>query len=547
MYRILVVDDEDIITDSLAHMLEGLTRFELDVYRAYSAAEALERLEKMAFDIVITDIQMPGKTGLELLENIRASWPDCEVIFLTGYNEFEYAAHAVKYHAARYILKTEGYEPLIEAVADCIRAIEQEGRNTAILEKAKEQVNRYLPLIRQNFLGSVLSGDTDAGADLSGDFARLEISLDAGAPFMLLAARLDSPVTAETSGSVDLAVRKKILDGARAELAWTGTRMIVWILQYRSALPAERTRARAMIKGMAEYVQRFCSNTLGKSVSFVFDSKPAAWPEAAARFAELKFVVTCRLEPRIGLAEMDYFLGARWDAGPARAGAGYREGLRKLSLALNQEDEEKIHAAAAELSRAMGTGPGGIELAEFNTFLNGALLSYITERGLGEKVKDDPGLRLFLSGALNDGGIPRLGQFGVLACRLVGLNRRERGNTGALSKRILSYIQENPGADLSLYALSEIFFLNPSYLSRRFKEETGRNITSTVSDVRLRNACRLLRETERRISQIAVMSGYESPAYFSNVFKRRFGRSPQEYRDQAPGPEPAGFDAPDAG
>ncbi|MDR2785153.1 MAG: response regulator, partial [Treponema sp.] len=363
MYRILVVDDEDIITDSLAHMLESLTRFELDVYKAYSAAEALKQLEKIAFDIVITDIQMPGTTGLELLEKINSSWPDCKVIFLTGYTEFEYALHAVNYHAAKYILKTEGYDPLIEAVADSIEAIEQEERNTAILERAKEQVNRYLPLVRQNFLGSVLSGDTDTDRDLSGDFKRLEISLDAGAPVMLLAARINSPAPAETSSSVDLAVRKKIPDEVRIEPAWAGTHIIAWILQYRSAVPAEQTHARAMITGMAEYVQRFCSNVLRENISFVFDSKPAAWTEAAEKFAELKFVVMNRLEPHIALAEMDYFLGpplgtplaaAEGGPGAARAGTGYKEGLRKLAFALNLEDEERINRVIAELSRSAG-------------------------------------------------------------------------------------------------------------------------------------------------------------------------------------------------
>ncbi|MDR0668484.1 MAG: response regulator [Treponema sp.] len=525
MYRILVVDDEDTITDSLAHMLESLTRFELDVYRAYSAAEALARLEKMAVDIVITDIQMPGKTGLELLRDIRASWPDCQVIFLTGYNEFEYAAHAVNYHAARYILKTEGYEPIIEAVAASIETIEREERNTAILETAREQVDRYLPLARRNFLGALLSGEMDGGQDLSGDFKRLEISLDPGAPVMLLAARIHPAV--ETDSSIDQAVRKKILGGIHVELAWTGAHIITWVLQYRSSVSTERTHARAMIKGMAEYVQRFRANIPRNDISFVFDSKPAAWPEIAGRFAELKFVVMNRLESGAALTDMNYFLIAPLDAGSGDTRPGYKEGLRKLTLALNLDDEEKLQRAGAELSRSIGE-PGGMELAEFNTALNAALLSYITGRSLGETVRNDNGLRLFLSGALNDEGLPRLNQFTALACRLIGLNRRGRRNS--LSQRILACIQENPGADLSLYALSEKFFLNPSYLSRRFKEETGKNITDTVLELRLEEACRLLKETERKINRIAVLVGYESPAYFSNIFKRRFGVSPQEYR-----------------
>ncbi|MDR1902846.1 MAG: response regulator [Treponema sp.] len=535
MYRILVVDDEDIITDSLAHMLESDVRFELDVYKAYSAVEALERLEKMSFDIVITDIQMPGRTGIELLKDIHTSWPDCQVIFLTGYNEFEYAVQAIKYHAARYILKTEGYEPLLAAVTGCIETIEKESRNTALLEKAKEQVNRYLPLVRQNFLGSILSGDTVVDQSLTGDFKRLEISLNAEAPVMLLAARLGSPASAETVNSVNLAVRKKISGGVHSELAWTGANIISWIMQYRSAFPAGQVHARAMLKAMAEYVQRFCASILHETISFVLELKPTPWREVSEKFAELKFMVTNRLEPHIALAEMEYFLGEPFGSNiqNAQSIAGYKEGLKKLTFALNLDDAEKTSRISAELVHSIGTeDTGGIELLEFNTLLNGALLSYITERGLSETVKDDSGLRLFLSDGLSGDRRQRLNQFSALACRLIQLYRQRKNSGNALSGRILSYMRENPGADLSLYTLSEKVFLNPSYLSRRFKEETGKNITAAVLDIRLTEACRLLRETERKINQVAAMVGYESPAYFSNVFKRKFGMTPQEYRDR---------------
>ncbi|MDR1444393.1 MAG: helix-turn-helix transcriptional regulator, partial [Treponema sp.] len=78
----------------------------------------------------------------------------------------------------------------------------------------------------------------------------------------------------------------------------------------------------------------------------------------------------------------------------------------------------------------------------------------------------------------------------------------------------------------------ERVFLNPSYLSRRFKEETGKNISDAVADFRLQEACRLLGETERKINQVAALVGYESPAYFSRIFRQKYGVSPQEYRDR---------------
>ena len=74
LYRILVVDDEELITDSLAGMLAEAPQYELDVYKAYSGSEALELLNEQQFDIVVSDICMPGISGIGLAQKIREKW-----------------------------------------------------------------------------------------------------------------------------------------------------------------------------------------------------------------------------------------------------------------------------------------------------------------------------------------------------------------------------------------------------------------------------------------------------------------------------------------
>lgn len=108
MYRVLVVDDEEMITDSLAGMLEETPQYELDVYKAYSGTEALRLLNEFQFDIVVSDICMPGITGIELAKNIRQKWPLCHVIFQTGYDDFHYAQQAIRQRVTHYILKVKG-------------------------------------------------------------------------------------------------------------------------------------------------------------------------------------------------------------------------------------------------------------------------------------------------------------------------------------------------------------------------------------------------------------------------------------------------------
>ncbi len=94
MYSVLVVDDEDFVVDNLSGLLESRT--ELNVCRAYSAAEALAWLRRSKIDIVVADIEMPWMNGIELAEKVKMNWPYCKVIFLTAHAEFNYAFEAIK-------------------------------------------------------------------------------------------------------------------------------------------------------------------------------------------------------------------------------------------------------------------------------------------------------------------------------------------------------------------------------------------------------------------------------------------------------------------
>lgn len=100
--RILVVDDEEVIRDLLVSFLmkEGYS-----IQTASSGVEALEELSKNSFDLVVTDINMPGMSGLDLLKNIRQQYPDTVVLIMTGFASIETTMAAIKQGAYDYIMK----------------------------------------------------------------------------------------------------------------------------------------------------------------------------------------------------------------------------------------------------------------------------------------------------------------------------------------------------------------------------------------------------------------------------------------------------------
>lgn len=95
---------------------------------------------------------------------------------------------------------------------------------------------------------------------------------------------------------------------------------------------------------------------------------------------------------------------------------------------------------------------------------------------------------------------------------------------------ISRYISRHYEQDLTLEAVSKRFYISPSYLSRVFKEVTGFNFTDYVSMIRIREAQRLLRETDLKILDISVQVGFNNFSHFGKVFKRVVSISPRDYR-----------------
>ena len=103
MYRVLLVEDEPLILEGLC-MATPWARYGCTVAgKAYNAEEAERLIVELRPDIVITDINMPGGSGLELIERMKGRC-GCEFIILSGYDQFEYAKKAVFLGVKGYIL-----------------------------------------------------------------------------------------------------------------------------------------------------------------------------------------------------------------------------------------------------------------------------------------------------------------------------------------------------------------------------------------------------------------------------------------------------------
>ena len=160
MYRVLLVEDEEIELETLRDYIDwkknGISR----VFTAHNGRRALECLEENMADIVITDIQMPGMSGIELAETIvRRGYP-CKIVFLTGYDDFSYIHSAFQVNAVDYLLKPF----TIEEVEACLKKVRSELEKSEIADWSRKTAAKQLlemalrekqetELLRKNFRG----------------------------------------------------------------------------------------------------------------------------------------------------------------------------------------------------------------------------------------------------------------------------------------------------------------------------------------------------------------------------------------------------------
>ena len=120
MYSLLIVDDEEIILNGIKDAVSSSALPLKSVRTASSAKDALKMLMKDPCDIIVSDIRMPDMDGLEMAEQAKRIWPETRIIFLTGYQDFEYVRKALRLNSDDYLLKPVSDEKLTEVIGNVI-------------------------------------------------------------------------------------------------------------------------------------------------------------------------------------------------------------------------------------------------------------------------------------------------------------------------------------------------------------------------------------------------------------------------------------------
>jgi two-component system response regulator YesN len=177
MWKVLIADDEPKIRRGLRALLSRCGEGLEVVAEAEDGEMAFDKALETEPDILLIDVRMPFRNGLELIEGLNTALPGRLVIIVSGHDEFEYAQAAVKLQVFDYVLKPVDAELFITVIERAKAELESRREAGKYASWAREQLDRNLPVLRERYLKDWVTGSLSRTEVLEGlSFLRIDLS-----------------------------------------------------------------------------------------------------------------------------------------------------------------------------------------------------------------------------------------------------------------------------------------------------------------------------------------------------------------------------------
>lgn len=545
MYRLLIVDDERYIVESLSELFSGLMEPELEILTAYYGDDALSLLKSQKVDVILLDINMPGLSGIEVAQHIAASWPLCKIIFLTGYANFDHLYQINQMKNTSYLLKTEDNETIIEAVRQAIREIEEE-QNLRQLEIQSQSNRIYLQyLLHAEILTEFLHGKKpyELREAIRNSPNPFQFSLNEPVYLLYMKIKANRPGGYRLDFhhqivKLTLLLQESLNGKFLLSLVDVDPNTIIVFLQ-PSSEKARRLSVPAHIYIRECLNDRIFSLTASPFQIFLLMlQQEISWSQIGKTFEQLHYYYTNILLPQFPqygriatIQESDLVIQPLT---PGTAQSSYPGGIaQELNLYLHSGSTKEINSCLETIRDYLCRLKSmhhlnGIRL--YNEVSN-IFIEYLMQYHLEEKAALQIGLYRLYNLDQFSSWSELISYYRRLAEVILALTQDEtfsiKEQTLAQIKR---YIHENLGRNLTLNEIANSINYNSSYVSRYFKQMTGQSISQYIVQLKIEQAKKYLSAGSDSIQKISEKLGFESPQYFSLVFKKYTGFSPRSYR-----------------
>lgn len=526
MFKVLIIDDEAIIAKGLQTKIDWKRLDCTVVSTAGDGLEGQKLVEELKPDIVISDIIMPGMTGLELSRYIYFNYPSICTIILTAYDDFKYAQQAIKFGVKDYILKPIDKNEIFRAVKNAVHGLKASQSYKSDVSKLQDIVTEVKPIMTSTLLLNIaMNGNSEIEA-LGPKLQYFDLYIGKVA---IMIFELEPEHGKVLNRLHSFALKNAILStleryGCKCDLKEKDSQLVA-LVHFDDGLISSVITGR--LKEIGEEVRQHVRDSAGLQVSAgigkvsgsiyeIHSSYTEALDALAQRFFENKpGIFTVGNVKLPGKPPMEYV-----DISELVQKAGEGDSQQALCI-LGKVLEELKASGDARLVLATASDI----IRQLNSLIY-ATSGVVPEKPALDRAEDTHSFY----------AVSRYVQSAVEnAC--THMLQKSSGGSGSskIVRRVEKMIQDHYGDQaFSLQSVANELDLSLSYLSRLFKKELELNFTDYLTEVRIREAQKLLLTTDMKNNQIADKVGFYDVGYFSQVFRKKCGMTPSEYRQTQP-------------
>lgn len=524
-YKVFLVEDEIVTREGIRDNVDWKSAGFEFCGEASDGEVALPLIETSKPDVIITDIKMPFMDGLQLSRIIREHMPWIKIIILSGHDEFDYAKTAIKIGVTEYLLKPIGSEDLIEALQKVALSLNQEIKDRESRKLLQEQAEGSLILLREKFLlRLVMGGVSSAEAVEQGQHLGLNI---VSKYYLVLLVKIElcegnNPFDYQEYQKVDQFIAS--LTGNNPNILYTKKGLDELVLILKGDTPDQVNQEGAFLTHLIQQegeTSAICNLIveIGQPQQRIGDihrsfSEAVVKAQSAAEYSRIKKSIH-------GFQQVE-MLKLEHTALEDYLKFGNLQDIDTFFTAYLQPINDA--AQRSELVKNYGFMDIILTVSQFVSDLGGKVEQIAPDLDNVEK---------FLQEVTTTDQMNR--EMKNLIARVLNFrDSRTNQERSFLIQDAKAFIEDNfSNPDLHMNSVARKFNLSPSHFSTVFSQEVGETFRDYLNTLRIDRARELLRTTNLKCSEIAYQCGYNDSHYFSTVFKKKTGFSPQQYRGQS--------------
>ncbi len=529
--KAIIIDDDIPTVDVVAGTINW-DKFDIDkVYHAYNADEAKKLFLSEQIDLAVCDIEMPKESGLDLLEWVRERHYRTQFIFLTSHERFDYASLAIHYNASGYVVKPFNAGRMEQELFTAIGKIHRE-EEIKKAEQYRNWIEKSGPLLENGFWLDLFEDHILAEREnIEGEIRRrhLSINVDEVVRFVLVSSGRTDNINEtwnKDTGLYEYALAK--LEAEILQKRLSTDRIVNYQQRDRAysivILPRDEANIqelRASCERLTEAGEDFLRNQLTCYISGLH----ALWKLTAARL-HLEEQDRNNVASRGGVFTEDEEIVMTREAGhildqdQIRALLAERKtkellNLLKLSIknltAKHMIDTEALQEIRQDLLQSLYVYLNDREILATQLFLDP--LSVQMERKATDSVMDMMRWQIYV--------VTKTQNY-----------VEEVEHADSIANKVKLYISRHYRENITRTTIAESVFLTPEYMAKIFKKEIGMSVRQFLAEYRVGKAKELLARPNIRISDVAQKVGFDNFSYFSTVFKKVTGKTPNDYHTE---------------